>query len=76
MAVDDKSLFLDQAGDQTESLFTNDKIGMLITGLGLVPAGRFEQPSPLAQGYVTYGTDSGHQNQPGQPQQAFALYDA
>jgi multiple sugar transport system substrate-binding protein len=32
MAVDDKSLFLDQAGDQTESWFTNDKIGMMITG--------------------------------------------
>jgi multiple sugar transport system substrate-binding protein len=32
MAVDDQSLFLDQAGDQAESLFTNDKIGMLITG--------------------------------------------
>ncbi len=32
MAVDDHSVFLDQAGDQAESLFTNDKIGMLITG--------------------------------------------
>jgi multiple sugar transport system substrate-binding protein len=32
MAVDDQSVFLDQAGDQAESLFTNDKIGMLITG--------------------------------------------
>ncbi|BEP34861.1 hypothetical protein GmRootV59_18340 [Variovorax sp. V59] len=36
--------------------------GTLITGLALVPAARFDQPTPLAQGYVTYGTDSGHQN--------------
>jgi hypothetical protein len=31
--------------------------------------------TPLAQGYVTYGTDSGHQNKPGEPPQAFALND-
>jgi hypothetical protein len=49
--------------------------GVLITGEGLVPAARYDQPSPLAQGYVTYGTDSGHQNQPGQPPQAFAMND-
>jgi hypothetical protein len=49
--------------------------GVLITGLSLVPAGRFDQPTPLAQGYVTYGTDSGHQNVAGQPPQAFALND-
>jgi feruloyl esterase len=47
--------------------------GTLITGLGLLPAARYDQPSPLALGFVTYGTDSGHQNQPGQPPQAFAL---
>jgi Tannase and feruloyl esterase len=47
--------------------------GVLINALGLIPAGRFDQPAPLAQGYVTYGTDSGHQNQPGQPPQTFAL---
>jgi feruloyl esterase len=47
--------------------------GTLITGLGLLPAARYEQPSPLALGFVTYGTDSGHQNQAGQPPQAFAL---
>jgi len=47
--------------------------GTLITGLGLLPAARYEQPSPLALGFVTYGTDSGHQNTPGQPPQAFAL---
>ena len=46
--------------------------GVLINALSLVPAGRFDQPMPLAQGYVTYGTDSGHQNVPGQPPQVFA----
>src|SRR5688572_26859778 len=49
--------------------------GVLITGLGLVPAAPYDKPSPLAQGYVTVGTDSGHQNQPGQPPQVFALND-
>jgi feruloyl esterase len=49
--------------------------GVLISGLGLLPAARYDQPSPLAQGFVTYGTDSGHQNQPGQPPQLFALND-
>lgn len=49
--------------------------GVLITGLSLVPAALYDQPSPLARGYVTVGTDSGHQNQPGQPPQAFALND-
>lgn len=49
--------------------------GVLITGLGLVPAARFEAPAPLAQGFVTVGTDSGHQNAPNQPPQAFALND-
>lgn len=32
MAVDDQSVFLDQNGEQAESLFSNDKIGMFITG--------------------------------------------
>ncbi len=49
--------------------------GTVTTGLGLVPAGRWDQPSPLAQGYVTYGTDSGHQNKPGEAPQAFAAND-
>ncbi|MET3182694.1 UNVERIFIED_ORG: feruloyl esterase [Variovorax guangxiensis] len=49
--------------------------GVLITGLSLVPAARFDLPTPLAQGYVTYGTDSGHQTVAGQPPQAFALND-
>jgi feruloyl esterase len=47
--------------------------GVLITGTALVPAARFDQPAPLTRGYVTYGTDSGHQNKPGEPPQAFAL---
>jgi hypothetical protein len=46
--------------------------GTLISALGLIPAAHFDQPTPLAQGYVTYGTDSGHQNAPGVPPQAFA----
>jgi Tannase and feruloyl esterase len=49
--------------------------GVLINALGLVPAARFDAPAPLAQGYVTYGTDSGHQNAPGVPPQAFAQND-
>jgi feruloyl esterase len=49
--------------------------GVLVTGLGLVASGRPDQPSPLARGFVTAGTDSGHQNAPGVPLQAFALND-
>jgi pimeloyl-ACP methyl ester carboxylesterase len=49
--------------------------GVLITGLALPPAHRFDKPSPLAQGFVTYGTDSGHESKPGEPPQVFALND-
>lgn len=49
--------------------------GTLITGLALLPAARYEQAAPLARGYATVGTDSGHQTLPGQPPQAFALND-
>jgi hypothetical protein len=49
--------------------------GVLITGLGLSPSARPDRPSPLARGYATYGTDSGHQNAPSVPLQAFALND-
>ena len=49
--------------------------GVLITGLGLVPSAHPDRPSPLARGFVTVGTDSGHQNVPGVPLQAFALND-
>ncbi len=47
--------------------------GTVVTGLALVPAARFDKPAPLAQGYVTYGTDSGHGTAPAI--QAFALND-
>lgn len=49
--------------------------GVLITGLAFPPAARPDFPAPLAHGYVTYGTDSGHQNAPGVPLQAFSLND-
>ncbi len=49
--------------------------GTLINATGLPPAQRFDTPSPLAQGFVTLGTDSGHQNTPNEPPQAFALND-
>ena len=49
--------------------------GTLITGLGLPPAYPFDMPSPLARGFVTYGTDSGHETRPGEPPQVFALND-
>lgn len=49
--------------------------GVLISGLGLPPAHPYDRPSPLAQGFVTYGTDSGHQTKPGEPPQVFALND-
>jgi hypothetical protein len=49
--------------------------GVLINGLGLLPLAPPDRPSPLARGFVTYGTDSGHQNAPGVPLQAFALND-
>jgi len=49
--------------------------GVLTDAVGLPPAQRFDTPTPLAQGFVTYGTDSGHQNKPGEAPQAFALND-
>ncbi|MBR0717118.1 tannase/feruloyl esterase family alpha/beta hydrolase [Bradyrhizobium liaoningense] len=49
--------------------------GTLITGLGLPPLAPADHPSPLARGFVTYGTDSGHQMAPNVPIQAFALND-
>jgi feruloyl esterase len=49
--------------------------GTLISGLGLLPAAPFDQPSPLARGFVTVGTDSGHANLPNVAPQAFALND-
>lgn len=49
--------------------------GVLITGLALPPASPFDKASPLAQGFVTYGTDSGHQTKPGEEPPAFAAND-
>jgi Tannase and feruloyl esterase len=49
--------------------------GVLISGLALPPAQPFDKAGPLAQGFVTYGTDSGHETKPGEPVQAFALND-
>ncbi len=49
--------------------------GVLISALGLVPAAPYDKAAPLARGFVTVGTDSGHQNEPGKPPQTFALND-
>ena len=49
--------------------------GVLITGVGLPPSAPLDSASPLAQGYVTYGTDSGHETKPGEAPQQFALND-
>ena len=46
--------------------------GVLITGLSLPPASPFDVASPLAKGFATYGTDSGHETKPGEPPQLFA----
>ena len=35
--------------------------GVLANGLGNVPAGPADKPAPLARGYATFGSDSGHQ---------------
>jgi hypothetical protein len=40
-----------------------------------VPGAPYDRPAPLAQGYATVGTDSGHGTRPGVPPQAFALND-
>jgi feruloyl esterase len=49
--------------------------GVLISGLALPPAYPLDKPSPLARGFVTYGTDSGHETKQGEPPQVFALND-
>jgi hypothetical protein len=49
--------------------------GVLITGVGLPPAAPLDAPSPLARGFVTYGTDSGHESKPGEAPQLFAAND-
>jgi hypothetical protein len=49
--------------------------GVLISGVGLPPAAPFNGASPLARGFATYGTDSGHALKPGEPPQLFAAND-
>lgn len=50
--------------------------GTVVTGLDQVPAGPKASPTPLAQGYVTYGSDSGHQAGPATSRDGrFALND-
>jgi len=49
--------------------------GVVISGLALPPASPFDVVSPLAKGFATYGTDSGHEAKPGEPPQAFAAND-
>ena len=38
--------------------------GTIATGTGNVPAGPADKPTPLARGYATFGSDSGHQANP------------
>lgn len=38
--------------------------GTIATGVGNVPAGPADKPAPLARGYATFGSDSGHQADP------------
>ncbi len=38
--------------------------GIIATGAGNVPAGPIDKPTPLARGYATFGSDSGHQANP------------
>jgi Tannase and feruloyl esterase len=49
--------------------------GVLITGVGLPPAAPFDGASPLAKGFATFGTDSGHETKAGEPPQLFAAND-
>ena len=49
--------------------------GVVISGVGLPPAAPFDSATPLAKGFATYGTDSGHEAKPGEPPQAFAAND-
>jgi feruloyl esterase len=49
--------------------------GTLVTGLGPAQAAPPNVPLPVTRGYMTVGTDSGHQNAAGVEAQAFALND-
>ena len=39
--------------------------GVLVTGLTPYPSEPIAQPTPLAAGYVTFGSDSGHKSEMG-----------
>jgi feruloyl esterase len=47
--------------------------GTLITGLGALRDARRDTPVPIARGFATWGTDSGHQNAKLPEPRAFAL---
>ena len=49
--------------------------GVLITGLDPLRDGRLDTPVPVARGFATWGTDSGHDNAKLPEIQAFALND-
>ncbi len=50
--------------------------GTIATGIGNVPAGPADMPVPLARGYATYGSDSGHQaNAAGSRDGSFGMND-
>jgi hypothetical protein len=49
--------------------------GVLVNATNLPPAMPFDAQSPLSRGYVTVGTDSGHQNKPNESIMAFASND-
>jgi len=49
--------------------------GVLITGLGPLRDARRDTPVPVARGFATWGTDSGHDNKKLSEPQAFALND-
>jgi feruloyl esterase len=49
--------------------------GTLVTGLGALRDARRDTPVPIARGFATWGTDSGHQNEKLPEPRAFALND-
>ena len=49
--------------------------GVLITGIGPLRDARRDTPVPIARGFATWGTDSGHDNKKLSEPQAFALND-
>jgi pimeloyl-ACP methyl ester carboxylesterase len=49
--------------------------GVLITGLNPLRDARRDTPVPVARGFATWGTDSGHQNENLEHDRAFALND-